>query len=199
VPEESLSGLVLQKGQFMWRFLCAGAIGITLLAGRPVLAQGPKSKDSVQKLQAELDALKMLIKDVEARLEKVRSETEKKPGFAKGKGKGKGKGDFGPPGKGKGDFGPPGKGKGKVYGKGTGPKPGEFGKPGYGPRGYGRGYGRGEYGWRSWRKSGEFGRGGYRPPDRHGDRRDVSNAEILRTLHQILREIEDLRRLIRRK
>jgi len=173
----------------MWRVLCAGAIGITMLAERPVFAQGPKSTDSVQKLQAELEALKMRIKDVEARLEKVRSESEKKPGF--GKGKGKGKGDFGPPGK--------GKGKGPGYGKGPWSKPGEFGKPDFGRRGYGNGYRAGEYGWGRWRKPGEFGRGGYRPPDRREDPRDVSNAEILRTLQQVLREIEDLRRLIRRR
>src|SRR6516225_5456920 len=104
----------------MWLVLCAGAIGITMLAERPVFAQGPKSTDSVQKLQAELEALKMRIKDVEARLEKVRSESEKKPGF----GKGKGKGDFGPPGK--------GKGKGPGYGRGPWSKPGEFGKPDFG-------------------------------------------------------------------
>ena len=176
----------------MWRVLCAGAIGITMLAGRPVFAQGPKSTDSVQKLQAELEALKMRIKDVEARLEKVKSESEKKPGF--GKGKGKGKGDLGPPGKGKGKGPGPG-----GYGKGPWSKPGEFGKPGFRPRGYGKGYRPGDYGWERWRKPGEFGRGGYRPPDRRGDPRDVSNAEILRTLHQVLREIEDLRRLIRRR
>jgi hypothetical protein len=186
----------------MLRVLCAGAIGMTLLMGQSLLAQGPSPKDSVKKLQAELDALKLRIKDVEALLEKAKSESDKKPGFGKGKGKGRGPGGFGPPGKGKG----PGE-----FGKGPWSKPGEFGKPGFGPRGFGKGPGPrpGEYGMGLWKKPGEYGRGpwgdswgrkGFRPPDRTGDPRtaSVSNAEILRTLNHILREIEDLRRQLRR-
>jgi hypothetical protein len=188
----------------MLRLLCASSIGMTLLMGQSLFAQGPPpGKDSVKKLQAELDALKLRIQDLEARLDKARGDFEKKPGFGKGKGKGKGPDGFGPPGFGKGK-GPKGEfGKGPPWGKGPPPK-GEFGK---GPPWWGKGWAKGY-----WRKPGEFGKGRDRRPGeygkgkgpRPGDRREepragsVSNAEILRTLDRIIREIEDLRRMIRR-
>src|SRR5262249_9158130 len=110
----------------MWRVICAGAIGVTLLSGRPLLAQGPPAKDSVQKLQAELEALKLLIKDGEARLEKAKADQAKKPGFGKGKGPWDKPGEWGKRPRG---FGPPGFDKWGRY------KPGEFGK--------GKGYAKG--------------------------------------------------------
>ena len=188
MTEESPSELVLPKGLFMWRVLCAGAIGVTVFAARPVFSQGPPSKESLRKLQAELDVLKQMIKDVEARLEKAKSEAEKKPG------KGKGPGD---------GFGPPGFGKGKGYGKGHWPRGGEFGK---GPPKYGKGpwakpgeFGKGPPGKGPWAK-GEFGKGpggDWKKPGPPGRQAD-SNAEILRTLNEILREIQELRRQMKK-
>ena len=199
----------------MFRLLCASSIGMTLLMGQSLFAQGLPPGNSVKNLQAELDALKLRIKDLEARLDKAKGDSETKPGFGKGKGKGKGPDGFGPPGFGKGK-GPKGEfGKGPPWGKGPPPKPGEFGKgKGKGPRPgefgkgppWGKGWGKGrrkpgEFGRERDRRPGEYGKG--RRPRPEGRREEprtgsVSNTEILRTLDRIIREIEDLRRMIRR-
>jgi hypothetical protein len=189
----------------------------------PASAQGPGKKDgekdSVKQLEADLAKLQAQIKDVEGKLAKAKDAA--KAADKKGEPDRKG-GRFGPGGFGKGRFGPGGPGgfpgrpdakKGEP-GKGPDAKKGEPDRKGF-PGGPGR-FGRGGPGGDrrpDARKGGEPGKGPDAKkgePERRPETRpergrqpeakpDDKTAQIEKRLDALLKEIEDLKKELRRR
>jgi outer membrane murein-binding lipoprotein Lpp len=170
----------------MWRLVFVIALG-GLICASPVQGQGPKGKEDVKKLQAELSRLKERMQELEARIKKAKGEATRAAGkrpdsghhhrHHKGKGWAKGK-EWA---KGK-DFG-----KGKEWARGK-----DFGKGRFDPEKM-----------QEFRNMMEKAR--KEMQKKFGEKKDVKtplakpSADLEQRLDRILREVEELRREIRQK
>ncbi len=178
----------------MKRMLLAAVLA---LAGLAAPAQAQPGSD-LKKLESELAALKARVKEVEGRLLKARAEGKKGgkhhhpgKGWAKGWGKKGEKGKHHRP-----EFAPPKGGKhhhGRGWGKGPfgkkGPR-GERRRPEFAPKGP-----RGE-------RKGPFPKGpkgGKKGPPRKGPPKEAGPADLTERLDRLQRELEALRRDLRKK